>query len=140
MSHPPNPNEEHVPEHWHVVQESHHHRGFQNGAGFFANLSDKNDTEKNVTKWRIEISQGDWSGETTSTSSDIHTDGLSGEFKVRVWASGPNMPEKQLKNDARESGPNVECSIHCNAMIMICSTDSSGSDARYFTKADVLCQ
>lgn len=133
-----NPNPQHLPhEAWHVVQKKMVRVTRPTGAQFFAYISNPEKTDK----WKIEISQGDWSGELSNTDPEavLQSPGLQGEFQVSVWASGPALPYKKLENDASQSGPNVECSINCTSMVLIYATNDKGTDAKYYTTADAYC-
>ncbi len=88
------------------------------GAQFWAYISPMNDTAKNVTTWEVRLEQmdGNWSGSITSDNptETLQTPGLSGEFKVTVTASGPNLKEKQL-SPQQGSNPNIGCNSNCAA-------------------------
>ncbi len=111
------------------------------GAKFWGYISPMNNTEKNATKWRIEIRQkdGNWADAITSDKPfyQPQTPGLSGIFQVTVIASGPKMKEKKLTN-LPDSKPDVGCNSNCAAMIGIVSNED-GTDANYWTVWDAFC-
>lgn len=112
-----------------------------NGATFWGYISPMNDTAKRITKWRIEIQQenGNWADVITSENPYYQpkTPNLSGIFKVKVTASGPQMSERVLTN-LPDSKPDVGCNSNCAAMIGIVS-NADGTDANYWTVWDAFC-
>jgi hypothetical protein len=111
------------------------------GASFGVDLSPRNGTAGVVTQWsvRIEQRQGTWSGTITSgkPAEILQTPGLAGMFDVTVVASGPHLPEKQLK-PVPGSRADVGCEAHCRALLGIISTPD-GTDAEYWTTWDAVC-
>jgi hypothetical protein len=111
------------------------------GAQFWAYISPQNETEKHVTKWIVKLEQkdGDWSDFISSDDPEkiLQTPNLAGVFTVRVNASGPLFPEKQLTN-LPDSKPDVGCNSNCFAMVGIVATED-GKNAHYWTVWDAFC-
>jgi hypothetical protein len=111
------------------------------GAQFWAYISPQNETDKYVTKWVVKLEQrdGNWTGSITSDDpyKILKTPNLSGIFNVRVIASGPLFPEKQLTN-LPDSKPDIGCNSNCHAMVGIVAT-ADGKDANYWTVWDAFC-
>lgn len=138
----PNPEEQHLPhEAWHVVQQKVKRRNHPEGAQFAVYISPSNNTDENLTEWEVTISQGIWSDTITSNNPEvlIQSPGLSGEFGVVVRGTGPQMSSRQLTNISSESGPNVNCSVNCSSLIVLRSTDESGTDTMYYTLSNTIC-
>jgi hypothetical protein len=110
------------------------------GAYFWVYISPQGDTKDVVKDWTVTLSQGDW---TASISSDqdplvLQTDGLSGEFDVRVeWRQPPNELAIGL-DPCPDSKPNVGCNSNCAAMIGIVA--QSSDQACYWTVWDAFCK
>ncbi len=137
MSDYPNPDDQHLPhEAWHVVQQKGRRRNVQFGAQFMTYVAN----EEEITKWKVVISQGNWSDEITSEDPEktIHTPNLNGEFEVQAWGGGPGMEYGPLSNDPSKSGPNVECSANCAAMVILESIQD-GKKGQYYTVSDAMC-
>jgi hypothetical protein len=115
--------------------------GGPGGASFGVDLSPRNGTASVVTQWsvRIEQRQGTWSGTITSANPAeiLQTPGLSGMFDVTVVASGPHLPEKQLK-PVPGSRADLGCQAQCRALAGIIATPD-GTDAEYWTTWDAVC-
>jgi hypothetical protein len=111
------------------------------GAQFWAYISPQYETEKYVTKWIVKLEQkdGNWSDFISSDAPEkiLQTPNLAGVFNVRVSASGPLFPEKQLTN-LPDSKPDVGCNSNCFAMVGIVATED-GKNAHYWTVWDAFC-
>jgi len=110
------------------------------GAKFVAYVSPQNQTAQRVTKWEIHIQArgGSWQGTMSSGGSmSLQTPKLSGIFNVRVIASGPNMPEKQL-SPKPDSRADIGCNNNCTGIIGIIASPD-GKDAHYWTVWDAVC-
>lgn len=109
------------------------------GARFWAYISPTNDTASKLSSWQVRIRQSTWVG--TIDSGDpqqmLQSPGRAGEFDVRVVASGPNMPEKELAVKAG-SNPNIGCGPNCAAMVGIVA-NADGTDASYWTVWNAFC-
>lgn len=111
------------------------------GAQFWAYVSGQNETPSRVTKWSVRIEQidGNWAGEITSDDPQamLKTPGLSGVFKVRVTASGPEFEETEL-TPLSESQPDIGCNENCAGMVGIVASET-GPGANYWTVWDAYC-
>ena len=111
------------------------------GAQFWAYLSPQHDTHENVTEWSVTVQQanGNWVGIVTSENptQTLQTPGLSGLFNVKVVASGPKLPKKELA-PTKDSKPNIGCNSNCAGMVGIVS-NADGTDAEYLTVWDAMC-
>jgi hypothetical protein len=111
------------------------------GAQFWAYISPQYETEKHITKWIVKLEQkdGNWSDFISSDDPEkiLQTPNLAGVFTVRVSASGPLFPEKQLTN-LPDSKPDVGCNSNCFAMVGIVATED-GKNAHYWTVWDAFC-
>ena len=110
------------------------------GARFWTYISPQNDTAKLVTWWQVTLTQGNWTGEMSSgTSQFLDTPGLSGEFDVVVEAIvGPNQ-ERQRLEPQDGSKPNIGCNDNCASMIGIVADPDNPSRAYYWTTWDAIC-
>lgn len=106
------------------------------GAAFWAYLSPQNNTESVVKEFRVELSQGSWSGVLTQETT-LQTPGLSGIFNVVVMAACGSNPMTQLQ-PLPNSKPNIGCNSNCKSMIGIVA-DPNGQGAHYWTTWDALC-
>jgi len=113
-----------------------------NGARFWGYISSENDTSRFVMEWKIQIRQekGNWADVISSDDPGYapHTPGLSGIFKLRVTASGPNFGTITL-SPLSWSRPEVGCNSNCASMIGIVATPD-GKSANYWTTWDAYCQ
>lgn len=110
------------------------------GAKFIAYISPQNQTASKVTKWEIHLQarNGSWQGTMSSGGSRmLQTPKLSGIFNVRVIASGPNMPAKQL-SPTSYSRADIGCNNNCTSLIGIVASPD-GKDAHYWTVWDAAC-
>lgn len=112
------------------------------GATFWGYISPSKDSSKWVTEWRIELQHKDsgWLGVITSKDPyyQPQSPGLGGEFLVRVTASGPKFPTRQLKA-LPESMENVYCKADCAAMVGIVAMED-GASAGYWTVSNAFCE
>lgn len=111
-----------------------------NGAYFWVYISPQDDTKDIVKDWTVTLTQGNWTGSISSDQDPptLQTDGLSGEFDVRVeWRQPPNELVVDLEPCA-DSKPNIGCNDNCAAMIGIVA---QGPDtACYWTVWDAFCK
>jgi hypothetical protein len=109
------------------------------GAYFWVYISPQGDTKDVVKDWTVTLTQGDWTGSISSDQDPptLQTDGLSGEFDVRVeWRQPPNDLVVEL-DPCSDSKPNVGCNDNCAAMIGIVA--ESREKACYWTVWDAFC-
>ena len=113
-----------------------------NGAQFWAYISPQNNTDKDVTTWKVVLQQegGNWTGEIDSSNPHkiLETPNLSGLFNVTVTASGPGFPETKLTPQAG-SNPNIGCNSNCASFVGIVATPD-GKSANYWTTWDAICK
>jgi hypothetical protein len=110
------------------------------GAQFWVYISPQNNTAEVVKDWTVELSQGDWSGTITSDMNppSLKTDGLSGEFDVRViWSQPPKEIVIELE-PGPGCQPNIGCNENCASMITIVANEQ-GNGATYCTTWDAFC-
>jgi hypothetical protein len=112
-----------------------------NGARFWSYLSTEYNTPQFVTEWNIQIQQenGNWTDVISSADPgyEPQTPGLSGIFKLRVTASGPNFGTIAL-SPTSWSKPDIGCHANCAAMIGIVAAPD-GKSAQYWTTSDAYC-
>ena len=111
------------------------------GAQFWAYVSGEYETPARVTKWAVRIEQidGNWTGIITSDDphATLQTPGLSGVFRVRVTASGPEFGETELE-PLPDSKRDVGCNSNCAAMVGIVAS-ATATGANYWTVWDAFC-
>jgi hypothetical protein len=112
-----------------------------NGAKFWAYLSPEYNTPQFVTEWNIQIQQenGNWADVISSADPGYapQTPNLSGVFKLRVTASGPNFGTITL-SPVSWSKPDIGCNTNCASMIGIVVAPD-GKSANYWTTWDAYC-
>jgi hypothetical protein len=111
------------------------------GAYFWVYLSPQNETAEIVKDWTVTLSQGDWTASISSNQDPpvLQTQGMSGEFDVRVtWRQPPTEVVVPLK-PSPESKPNVGCNENCAAMIGIVA-GKDGAMPTYWTVWNAFCK
>ena len=110
------------------------------GAYFWVYISPQGDTKDVVKDWTVTLTQGNWTGSISSDdpSPTLQTDGMSGEFDVRVeWRQPPNELVIDLQ-PCPDSKPNIGCNENCASMIGIVA--QSQDSACYWTTWDAVCK
>jgi hypothetical protein len=111
------------------------------GAYFWVYLSPQGNTAEIVKDWTVTLTQGDWTGSISSDQSPptLQTDGMSGEFDVRVvWRQSATEPMDVQLDPLPDSNPNIGCNDNCAAMIGIVA--ESDTEAHYWTVWDAFCK
>jgi len=110
------------------------------GARFWAYISPQNDTRARVTRWQVDLQQGNWKGSITSDDPEqiLQTPKLAGSFNVTVHASGPDFPWQELKPQQGTQPGVIGCGVSCAAMVGIVA-DPDGKSAQYWTVWDAFC-
>ncbi|XBQ17680.1 MAG: hypothetical protein ABL308_07300 [Oceanicaulis sp.] len=113
--------------------------GAAKGAQFWAYISPSNDTADVLTDWEITLTQkdGNWTGKMSKTGDQhLQTPGLSGEFDVKVVASGKGWGPTELQ--ASGSPSDIGCNANCASMVGIVAS-KDGKSATYWTTWDAFC-
>jgi hypothetical protein len=106
------------------------------GAQFWTYLT--NTATNALFYWKVELQQGNWNGVMSSNSqATLQTQGLSGQFAVKVSVAGPLLPMKYL-SVVPGGNPNITCSANCACMVGIVATPD-GLVAHYWTTSDAMC-
>jgi hypothetical protein len=111
------------------------------GAYFFVYLSPQGDTKDIVKTWTVTLTQGDWSGTISSDGPpNLQTDGLSGDFDLRVeWQPQPTEPlQVELEPCEGTQAGVIGCNDNCASMIGILA--ESKEKACYWTTWDAFCK
>jgi hypothetical protein len=136
MSHPPDPPRNGPIDSWHVVQHGPSPLHVEKGVKFGVRIETDKDSKKYITNWWVNISQGKFriGFPAANHNSYIACPGNSGKFKVKISATGPNMPIKKLKHNPDFGGPDIDCPENCAAGIIIYPNED-GTDAFYYIRS-----